>query len=45
MMAGAEAVEVGTAVLQGVDIFSAIAHALYAPGGIDADEIVGCAHA
>lgn len=44
MMAGASAVEIGSAVLQGADIFEKIIADLYAPGGIMADEIVGCAH-
>jgi dihydroorotate dehydrogenase (NAD+) catalytic subunit len=44
MMAGASAVEIGSAVLDGVDIFARIAGELYADDGADAGEIVGCAH-
>ena len=44
MMAGARAVEIGSAVHGDVTIFSKIAGNLYAKDGISADEIVGCAH-
>jgi dihydroorotate dehydrogenase (NAD+) catalytic subunit len=45
MMAGASAVELGTAVMDDVGIFSVIARNLYSRDGLDAAEIVGCAHA
>ncbi len=46
MMAGASAVEIGSAVVDDIGIFAAIVNDLYNPDGIDADEIVGgCAHA
>ncbi|KAF5087550.1 dihydroorotate dehydrogenase [Methanoculleus horonobensis] len=45
MMAGASAVEIGSAVIDDIGIFAAIADDLYAPDGADAGEIVGCAHA
>ncbi|MDD3071561.1 MAG: HisA/HisF-related TIM barrel protein, partial [Methanoculleus horonobensis] len=45
MMAGASAVEIGSAVIDDIDIFAAIAKDLYSHDGIDAREIVGCAHA
>lgn len=44
MMAGASAVEIGSAVLDGVDIFGRIAGELYSGDGCDAEDIVGCAH-
>lgn len=44
MMAGASAVEIGTAVIGDLSVFSTIAGALYAPGGLSPGEIVGCAH-
>ncbi|HJJ27979.1 MAG TPA: dihydroorotate dehydrogenase [Methanocorpusculum sp.] len=44
MMAGASAVEIGSAVYEDVDIFAKIAADLYAEDGIPAAEIVGCAH-
>lgn len=44
MMAGAQAVEIGSAVQRDVNVFEAIAKELYAKDGIKADEIVGCAH-
>ncbi|MCC7565035.1 MAG: dihydroorotate dehydrogenase [Methanomicrobiaceae archaeon] len=44
MMAGAAAVEIGSAVLEDIGIFGRIAAGLYAPDGADAREIVGCAH-
>jgi dihydroorotate dehydrogenase (NAD+) catalytic subunit len=45
MMAGARAVEIGSAVMPDVRIFETIAKALYSDDGIPADSIVGCAHA
>lgn len=45
MMAGASAVEIGSAIIDDIGIFAAIADELYSPDGIDAGEIVGCAHA
>ncbi|HDR73655.1 MAG TPA: dihydroorotate dehydrogenase [Methanoculleus sp.] len=45
MMAGASAVEIGSAVIRGVGVFEAIAADLYADDGVDAATIVGCAHA
>lgn len=44
MMAGAEGVEIGSAVVQDPEIFRHIGEELYAPDGISAREIVGCAH-
>jgi len=44
MMAGAEAVEIGSAVLSDQQIFSSIERDLYAPDGEDPATIVGCAH-
>ncbi len=44
MMAGASAVEIGSAVLADIGIFGRIAGELYASDGADAREIVGCAH-
>lgn len=44
IMAGAGAVEIGSAVLNGVDIFEKISGELYSEEGIAAEEIVGCAH-
>lgn len=44
MMAGASAVEIGSAVLNGVDIFGKISGELYSGAGVPAVEIVGCAH-
>ncbi len=44
MMAGASAVEIGSAVVDDIGIFSTIANDLYSHDGIDAREIVGCAH-
>lgn len=44
MMAGAAAVEIGTAVRDNPRIFGDIAAELYDPDGIPADEVVGCAH-
>jgi dihydroorotate dehydrogenase (NAD+) catalytic subunit len=45
MMAGATAVEIGTAVYRDPAIFSFIAGELYDRDGENAEEIVGCAHA
>ena len=44
MMAGAQGVEIGSAVVQDPEIFRHIRDELYAPDGISAREIVGCAH-
>jgi dihydroorotate dehydrogenase (NAD+) catalytic subunit len=44
MMAGASAVEIGSAVHADICIFSAIAGDLYGDDGIDPREVVGCAH-
>jgi dihydroorotate dehydrogenase (NAD+) catalytic subunit len=44
MMAGASAVEIGTAAYRDLHIFHALSEQLYAPDGIPAEEIVGCAH-
>ncbi len=44
MMAGAQAVEIGSAVHDDVNIFETIAKELYSKSGIAAEEIVGCAH-
>lgn len=44
MMAGASAVEIGTAVMEDIGIFAKIAGDLYSPDGRDPREIVGCAH-
>src|SRR5512136_176190 len=44
MMAGAAAVEIGTAVLDDIGIFRKIARDLYTPDGKKTEEIVGCAH-
>lgn len=44
MMAGASAVEIGSAVYEDVDIFAKIAADLYGEDGVPAAEIVGCAH-
>jgi len=44
MMAGACAVQVGSAVLNDHGIFGSIRDTLYSPDGISPDEIVGCAH-
>jgi dihydroorotate dehydrogenase (NAD+) catalytic subunit len=45
MMAGASAVEVGSAVQADVTVFEKICAGLYAKDGLNPDEIVGCAHA
>ncbi len=44
MMAGASAVEIGTAVLGGTGIFREIAGDLYSDDGEDPADLVGCAH-
>jgi dihydroorotate dehydrogenase (NAD+) catalytic subunit len=44
MMAGASAVEIGSAVLEDIGIFGKIAKDLYTTDGREPDEIVGCAH-
>ena len=44
MMAGASAVEIGSAIHTSVNIFETIAGKLYSADGIPASEIVGCAH-
>jgi dihydroorotate dehydrogenase (NAD+) catalytic subunit len=44
MMAGAVAVEIGSAVMDGTSIFSQIGRDLYSPEGVSAEDIVGCAH-
>jgi dihydroorotate dehydrogenase (NAD+) catalytic subunit len=44
MMAGASAVEIGSAVLDNPDVFAKIARDLYTPDGKKPEEIVGCAH-
>ena len=45
MMAGARAVEIGSAVQADATVFEKIHGKLYAKDGLDPDEIVGCAHA
>jgi dihydroorotate dehydrogenase (NAD+) catalytic subunit len=44
MMAGASAVEIGSAVLADTSIFGKIAEKLYSSDGKKVDEILGCAH-
>jgi dihydroorotate dehydrogenase (NAD+) catalytic subunit len=44
MMAGASAVEVGSAVFGNVNVFETIRKDLYAKDGIRSEDIVGCAH-
>jgi dihydroorotate dehydrogenase (NAD+) catalytic subunit len=44
MMAGAAAVEIGTAVKDNPGLFRDIAAAIYASDGIPAENLVGCAH-
>ncbi len=44
MMAGASAVEIGSAVIDDVKVFETIAKDLYAKDGVSPGEIVGCAH-
>jgi dihydroorotate dehydrogenase (NAD+) catalytic subunit len=45
MMAGAHAVEIGSAVQADATVFEKIRSGLYAKDGLDPGEIVGCAHA
>ena len=45
MMAGAQAVEIGSAVQADATVFEKIRGDLYAKDGLEPDEIVGCAHA
>jgi dihydroorotate dehydrogenase (NAD+) catalytic subunit len=44
MMAGASAVEIGSAVHRDVKVFETIREHLYAKDGLDPQQIVGCAH-
>jgi dihydroorotate dehydrogenase (NAD+) catalytic subunit len=44
MMAGARAVEIGSAVQRDIGIFETIKNDLYTKKGIEPEEIVGCAH-
>jgi dihydroorotate dehydrogenase (NAD+) catalytic subunit len=44
MMAGASAVEIGTAILDDIGVFRKIARKLYTSNGKKTKEIVGCAH-
>jgi dihydroorotate dehydrogenase (NAD+) catalytic subunit len=44
MMAGAGAVEIGTAVVEDVNIFRTIAAHLYSDDGEQAENLVGCVH-
>jgi dihydroorotate dehydrogenase (NAD+) catalytic subunit len=44
MMAGASAVEIGSAVLDNVKIFETIKAELYKKDGMTPKEIIGCAH-
>ena len=44
MMAGARAVEIGSAIYEDVSVFETIKKGLYQKDGLDPDEIVGCAH-
>ncbi|MDD1676639.1 MAG: dihydroorotate dehydrogenase [Methanomicrobiales archaeon] len=44
IMAGASAVQIGSAVMEDEHIFQGIAAELYSPTGINAEEILGCAH-
>jgi dihydroorotate dehydrogenase (NAD+) catalytic subunit len=44
MMAGAQAVEIGSAVQGDVNVFETIKKDLYAKNGVSPKEIVGCAH-
>ncbi|HZD42800.1 MAG TPA: nitronate monooxygenase, partial [Methanomicrobiales archaeon] len=45
MMAGASCVQIGSALIDGLDVFERIGRELYDPGGVDPGEITGCAHA
>lgn len=44
MMAGASAVEIGSAVGEDIHLFNTITAGLYRADGLDSGEIVGCAH-
>jgi len=44
MMAGASAVEIGSAVYEDVNVFETIRKELYQKDGIDPKDLVGCAH-
>src|SRR5208337_8804 len=44
MMAGAYAVEIGSAVQRDIGVFESIKNDLYAKKGVEPEEIVGCAH-
>jgi dihydroorotate dehydrogenase (NAD+) catalytic subunit len=44
LMAGASAVEIGSAVYKDVKIFESIKADLYRKEGVSPDEIIGCAH-
>jgi len=44
MMAGARAVEIGSAVADNIRIFETISRELYAKDGCGVEEIIGCAH-
>jgi dihydroorotate dehydrogenase (NAD+) catalytic subunit len=44
MMAGASAVQIGSAVYADSQIFGTIGKELYGKDGVPAEEIVGCAH-
>jgi dihydroorotate dehydrogenase (NAD+) catalytic subunit len=44
MMAGASAVEIGSAVHSDIHVFETIGQALYSKDGVPAEDIVGCAH-
>ncbi len=44
MMAGASAVEIGSAVINGPEVFGQIIKDLYSPDGERPEDIVGCAH-
>ncbi len=45
LMAGASAVQIGSAVFDDPNVFATITGELYADDGVDSSEIVGCAHA
>jgi dihydroorotate dehydrogenase (NAD+) catalytic subunit len=44
MMAGARAVEIGSAIYEDVSVFETIKKELYQKDGLDPNDIVGCAH-
>ena len=44
MMAGAQGVEIGSAIVNDPDIFRHISEKLYASDGVSPKEVVGCAH-